>query len=158
MSWWAHYTRGSADEEIGGRRVPRAWDQRHAFAFGLGYVLRDRWSFSVAGTYRSGRPTTAIGAKTVEQPDGSVEVVPVPGPRNQERLPVFHRLDLQVSRLIPLRRMRFRLYVDVTNVYGHDNPIPGYQVTRLPDGHLDVLPVERFALPRIVTLGLNWTF
>ena len=36
--------------------------------------------------------------------------------------------------------------------------IPGFDISGAPDGELPVESVDRFGMPRLVRLGLNWTF
>ena len=47
--------------------------------------------------------------------------LPLDGPRNGERLPAFHQLDLRVDRRWVLRRAVASVYLDIQNVYNRQN-------------------------------------
>ena len=67
----------------------------------------------------SGTPyTPVIGAAVVP---GSQFAIPVFGPANSERFPVFHQLDLRVDKRWVLHRVTIAAYVDVQNVYNRVN-------------------------------------
>ena len=42
-------------------------------------------------------------------------------PRNGDRLPTFHQLDLRVDKRWVYRRVSINAYLDVLNVYNHQN-------------------------------------
>lgn len=158
LSWWASYARASVEDEIDGERVPRSWDQKDTFNFGLSYRPSPLWSLNVAGIYHSGWPTTAVRAVAVSSPEGSPEIQPILGPRNAERFAAYHRLDLKVSRHVPLRRGRLTLFVEVLNLYDRQNPccVDEFRFTPLADGGVRTTRKEDFWLGRLPTLGVVW--
>ncbi|MEE8111296.1 MAG: TonB-dependent receptor, partial [Acidobacteriota bacterium] len=160
FSWWAGYTLASVEDEIDGDWIPRSWDQRHTLDLGLHFRLGESWNFGVTGSYHSGRPTTQMTAETAELPDGTLEIVPVLGPRNAERYPAFHSMDLRVDRIFPFRQMDFRLFLNITNIYGRRNIccVESFDYTVQPDGSVLVDPREVFGLPSLISFGLTWTF
>ena len=156
LGWWAHYALGTTEDEIDGAWAPRSWDQRHTVGFGVSYRLRRWWELGLAGTFHSGRPTTSVRVEDVVFPDGSPGFAPALGERNGQRLPAFHRVDLRASRLLQLKRMQFRFFLDIANVYNQANPTGIYQLDVTPDGELTVR--ETSGLPRITRFGVNWRF
>lgn len=160
FGWWAAYTLASVEDRIDGRMVPRGWDQRHTLNLGVSFRKADRWSISVTGLYHSGWPTTAVHAESTPNPDGSLTILPVLGPRNAERYPSFHRLDLQVSRHIRLTRGSLKVVLEVINLYGRDNVccVEDLRFSPQPDGSVRVERKEGFWLQQVPSLGLVWEF
>lgn len=159
-SWWASYVYASVEDEIDGVDVPRSWDQEHTFTLDLDYRLSPKWDFHASWLYHSGWPTTEVTAELVERPDGSQEIVRMLGPRNAERLPAFHRLDLRLSRAVPTKRGTFKLFLEVFNVYDRDNVCCfddiNYFVQR--DGSVRVVKEEENWLPILPSFGFSWEF
>ena len=63
---------------------------------------------------------TARTAGVFNGEDGTY--LPLDGPIRGERLPAFHQLDLRVDKRWVLRRVMMNLYLDVQNIYNHQNP------------------------------------
>jgi hypothetical protein len=158
VSWWAGYARSSSEDEIEGDTVPRTWDQKHALNFGLNYRPTPRWTFDLAGIYHSGWPTTGVRAETAELADGSLAIQPILGPRNGERFSDYHRLDLRISRHVPLDRGRLTFYVEVLNLYDQQNTccVDDFEFTPRPDGSVRVDAEEAYWLGRVPNLGIVW--
>ncbi len=120
-TWWLNYAYASSEDSIDGRWVPRLFDQRHSINVDLDLRLREHWRLNLAWRYHSGWPTTPLTLGTVEDEEGETRFVPVLGPLNSERLPVYHRLDLRASRRWQLDRTAVDLFVDVQNLYDRAN-------------------------------------
>jgi hypothetical protein len=114
-SWWASYTWARADDDVDGEWVPRSWDQRHTVGFDVNFRPNAKWNFNLGGIYHTGWPTTAVLAEWTTGPDGSPAIHVYPGPRNQERLPYYLRIDARASRDFRLRRGSFSLYLEIMN-------------------------------------------
>ena len=86
--------------------------------------------FRVGGTYSyvTGRPfTPVVGTERME----SGALLPVDGPVGGERLPAYHRLDLQVSYFWPFNRQQnVVVYAALNNVLDRANAV---DVTYSPD-------------------------
>ncbi|MEE9229690.1 MAG: TonB-dependent receptor [Acidobacteriota bacterium] len=158
FSWWANYALASVEDEIDGEWVPRSWDQRHAFNFGLNLRPNPKWTINLAGIYHSGWPTTAVGAEVVEDEDGLLEAELFLGPRNAERFSDYYRLDTKVSRHIPLKTGRLTFYVEVLNVFNQLNPccVDDVDAELRPDGSVRVIRDEEYGLERLPTFGIIW--
>ncbi|MBZ5715372.1 TonB-dependent receptor [Nannocystis pusilla] len=100
----------------GGRR-PGDFDQRHNLTLVASLKLGRGWQ--IGGRFRlvSGQPYTPVV--------GSIEYegafVPIRGLQNSARFPPFHQLDIRVDRRWIYKRVSFLAYLDVLNVYNHQN-------------------------------------
>ena len=108
--------------------------------------------FQLGGRLRiiSGSPETQVlGARYLAQSDS---YVPIYGPVNSSRLPLFHQLDLRVDKVWTWDAWQLDLYLDVLNVYNHRS-IEGTQYS------YDYSQSARFrGLPILPTLGLKGSF
>jgi len=98
-------------------RYPADFDQRHNLAVIASVKLPRGWQ--VGGRFRlvSGTPyTPLLGAVQYE---GTFQAIS--GVYNSARFPPFHQLDLRVDRRWILRRASVTGYLDVQNVYNHNN-------------------------------------
>ena len=78
------------------------------------------WGVSLAHRFATGRPFTPIVSATFDAQTGVWE--PVYGAPNAERLPSFQRLDLSLSRLVPLPRQRLLvLFAAANNLFDRKN-------------------------------------
>ncbi|PCC71907.1 TonB-dependent Receptor Plug Domain [Nannocystis exedens] len=103
-------------------RVPSDFDQRHNLVVLVGYKLPRRWS--IAGRFRlvTGLPFTPfIGSINTDGSWAFNPNTPVYGAPNSARMAVFHQLDLRVDRTWILQRCVVGAYLDVMNVYNHQN-------------------------------------
>ncbi len=121
LGWWVNYTWSSTEDEIGGDRSPRRFDQAHAVNLDLDWRITDRWTLNLAWRYHTGWPTTPLGLVPELDEDGEAVFVPVAGRRNSTRLPDYHRLDLRASRTWTLRTGTLGFFVDVQNAYDRGN-------------------------------------
>lgn len=119
--WWVNYAYASTEDEIGGRRIPRLFDQTHAVNLDLDVRAGEHWRVNLAWRYHTGWPTTPLGLREVLDDEGDVEFVPVLGRLNSERLPSYHRLDVRASRRWQLRSLSLDVFVDVQNLYNRKN-------------------------------------
>jgi hypothetical protein len=160
LSWRAAYALATAEDRISGSWVPRSWDQRHTFNFNLNYRRGERWEMSLAGVYHTGWPMTDVRAEQVQDPDGSLVIQPILGPRNSLRYPPYHRLDLKVTRRFQVGGGTLGLYLDVTNLYGRRNVCCVRDLEYLPqaDGGVRVERTEGFWLRQLPIVGLTWDF
>ncbi len=120
---WAAYTlmrsqaRTPETPVTPGGVTPGSFDQRHNLVLVASYALPR--NFRIGGRFRlvSGAPFTPIvGSVSVD-----MGVEPLLGGTNSARFPVFHQLDLRLDKSWVLRRSVVLAYVDVQNVYNHEN-------------------------------------
>jgi hypothetical protein len=136
-----------------GRSVPRSWDQEHAVGAGVTY-RGSAWDLSLAGSWHSGWPTTAVELATL----GPLPLVST-GPRNAGRLGDYLRFDLRVARRFEFESGdRLSVFLELSNLANRRNDCcVEYQ---LEDGggmpYLDVAAVK--SLPLVPSIGLVWSF
>ena len=134
--------------------MPRSWDQTHTLKAGLSWN-REAWDFSLAGEVHTGWPTTRLAGTMVGLPGGGEALELEVSPRNAFRYPVFHTLDLRVSREFDVARGDLTAFLEVTNLYDRANPCcTEYSLN--PDGSL--ASVETRWLPLLPSLGVVWRF
>jgi hypothetical protein len=158
-AWWASYAWARAEDDVDGEWVPRSWDQRHTVSFDVNFRPSQKWNFNLGGIYHTGWPTTAVLADWTAAPDGSPAIHVYPGPRNQERLPYYLRIDARASRDFPLRRGSFSLYLEVMNLLNRENlwRPESFWVSLNPDGSLTVEHDREAFVSLIPSLGIRWT-
>lgn len=121
LAWWANYGYATTVDVIAGKEVPRQIDQRHTLNLDVNFQLSRHWDLNLAWRFHTGRPTSPVFLEEREDEDGEVELVPVLGPLNSQRLPSFHRLDLRISRKWQGSRGRLTFFSDVQNLYNRRN-------------------------------------
>ena len=120
-----------------------------------------RWNFGSGLPYtrpRAGYSTftygIADGRLSFEQPADSPAISIVPGARNAERYPAYHRLDISVRKTYVKSWGRITPYVDVLNVYNRRNPLFYFY-------EFDGVPPTRSGVsmfPLLPTLGAEISF
>jgi outer membrane receptor protein involved in Fe transport len=160
LSWWASYVLARAEDHIDGSWQPRSWDQRHALTLGLNLSLAHNWTFSVAGIYRSGWPTTPASGEISVNEDGEPEVEPVLGTRNSARYSPYARVDLRIGKLFAATYGQLTLYLEVINLTNRKNVwcTEAVEFELEPDGSIAAVPEYRYWAPTIPTLGIGWQF
>jgi len=142
---WVSYTLSWTDRTFadinGGQTFPFRYDRRHNASIVLNYSPTDRWTFTVAWTYRTGEAITLPSSRFLMNdlagirstglsfdPNGGVLfnpglIVPVYQERNSFRMPDYHRLDLSVTyNFKPKKHFEHSLNFSVYNAYNRANP------------------------------------
>jgi len=121
---WIGYTYSRAfiqtDGVNSGQIYPAFYDRPHDVCINLSYNTNKHWAFSANWMLLSGAAiTTPIGFYSYNGYS-----VPVYGHKNNDRLPVYHRLDLSVTYNIskPNNRFQHSLILTLYNAYGRYNP------------------------------------
>jgi outer membrane receptor protein involved in Fe transport len=155
FSWWVSYTWSSVEDEIDGTTQRRSWDQAHLFTGGIAW-RNDRWELSLAGTYQTGWPTTAVEL---------VELEPMPlietGGRNAQRLSGYRTLDARVARRFPMESAGvLTVFLEVNNLLNWTNDCcVEYEVDDEDAEEGPVLDLQKLHyLPTVPTLGFTWRF
>jgi hypothetical protein len=161
FQWWASYVYSEVEERVAGRDQKRWFDQPHALTINVNYKPSPRWNLNGAWLYHTGWPTTKVTAELVDGPGGP-EVVPSVGPFYDERLSVYHRLDVRASYTKEFPRSRLVFFLDVQNLYGRKNQ-SGSEYDEdsfivLPDDTVLVKPDEEEWLGIMPSFGVSWEF
>ena len=158
FNWNASYALARAEENVAGRAVPRARDQRHTFYADASYAPSPAWRFSAAWQFHTGWPTTPFTYSLVTLTNGRRVTVRSAGPAYSARLPDYHRLDLRATRLWKLKRSEIRAYLDVFNAYDHVNSYGNIRDVTVQGTQLTVSPRPRELLPFLPSVGATWDF
>lgn len=103
-----------------GNWYPFKFDRRHDFSLSAVVNLNDKWKFSTNWVYMTGQAVT-LPVAWVE--DISSELTPVYIGRNQQRMPVYHRLDVAFLNSYVTKHGRDATFaVGVYNAYARRNP------------------------------------
>jgi outer membrane cobalamin receptor len=114
-----------------GKTYPAFYDRPNDLSVTMSYHLKERWRFSANWILASGAAiTTPAGFYYFNGYS-----VPVYGDKNNDRLPVYHRLDLSVSYAFskPENRYQHSLAITLYNAYGRNNPF-SVSFNRMQDG------------------------
>ncbi len=158
VDWWLNYSLSSADDEADGVKIPRSWDQENSLT---GSVVwhGNYWTFSAVARYRSGWPRTNLVTTPIFDDAGNVIGFDSDfSSRNQKRYKDYSRLDVRLSRAVPLRRSEFTYYFEILNVLNTKNEccVPDFV---LDDGAVvSVSPNINDFLPFFPSFGFVWTF
>jgi hypothetical protein len=154
----AMYALSSSKHRIDGVWVPRARDQRHAFATDVSWASQNGWRFSAAWQWHSGWPRTPVNLR-VDTLGNNLRVAREWGTYNTARLPSYHRMDIRASRQFNTRRGRVLLFLDVYNLYGRENARSlSYYVENIVNGKVITAHGIDGLLPRIPSFGVQWEF
>lgn len=158
MDWWLNYTWSKAEDVIDSVEVPRSWDQRHAVIASLTWT-GEKWSFSATARYRSGWPRTPLLATGVFDADGNlVGVNSNLSQRNTDSLDNYARLDLRLSRYVPLARGSFEYYFELFNMFDADNQCCVTHHDLVIGQTVSAAPEFDDFLPRFPSFGFIWRF
>ncbi len=161
LSGWVSYTYGVSARRQEGEGYYPPQDRRHTIN-AVASWRHDRWTLGGHFGYGSGLPyTDVVGqfrkwrydparGEWVPPSDPS----PASGKRNASRYPVYHRLDLSLSRTFGGTRFQFMPYLQVVNTYNRGNVF-----TYIFDYENDP-PLRRSAsqLPLLPTFGFQFRF
>ena len=129
-------------------------DRPHSLTVFVSYDTRKRWSFAANWILLSGAAITT----PVSFYDYNGYVVPVYEAKNNDRLPVYHRLDLSANfRLNKKETARYKhsLILSLYNVYGRNNPyFLSFNRMIDPDGDY-IVPADHLKPQERVTATLS---
>jgi len=159
LNWWGSYAFAFAEDQIGGKTVPRNFDQRHTVYLDFNYRPNPKWRLNWAWQYHSGWPYTEATFKRVALNNGGFSYDLVYGPRHSARLPAYHRFDVRVNRYFDAGKGRLAVFLEMINLYNRTN-------VRTYEYNLDVQPNGQFVstrhvekwLPLLPSIGLSWEF
>lgn len=104
LTGWFAYTLSNSEQRTPGRTTvetgingarwyPTAYDKTHDLSLTASYDFNKKWDFNMNFVYQTGLPTTYPTA----QYRFENLTIPVYSPRNSNRLPAYHRLDLSAT-------------------------------------------------------------
>jgi TonB family protein len=141
---WLAYTLSRSE------RRPQPGDEWELFGFDQTHILTligvvklpKGWQAGARFRLVSGNPNTPVVGSVYDAAGDFYQAIS--GPSNSERIPTFHQLDLRVDKRWTWKRVSLTLYVDVQNVYNHQNTefwIYSYDFSgRRPVASLPIIP------------------
>jgi hypothetical protein len=146
-------------------RYRAAWDRPHDLSLYLSYNISDRWTVSMNWLYMTG---FAFSSPTsFYQYNGYT--VPIYEKKNNDRLPDYHRLDINTEIRLNKRPRRYshRIRFTLFNLYNRTNPIAvNFNKTLNPNGD-PVVPGNLYPAPELFATqkylyglvpSINYTF
>ncbi|MDB4125699.1 TonB-dependent receptor [Candidatus Marinimicrobia bacterium] len=135
LTGWLSYTLSYATKEIDGKIYYTNWDRTHVANYLGNYKLSNapiadfipflkKWEFNWKFTYQSGQAYTPILGYYLEDISESPETIwrTIPGGRNSERYPAYHRLDLGMTRDFKIgKKIKGNYFIQVINAYNRKN-------------------------------------
>ncbi|MBC8214156.1 MAG: TonB-dependent receptor [Candidatus Marinimicrobia bacterium] len=136
------------------------WDRRHEFKSMVNWEINKKWSLGSVFQFGDGYPyTKMLGTYPYWEPGNEDPTYQqIPGTRNNERLPNYHRLDVSLTRHFTNSWFDGDFYLNIINIYNHRN-IEGvyWDTDSLDDGE----PAEKDELkmlPILPTIGFRINF
>jgi len=128
LSGWASYTLAWNERRFAGinrgKWFPHQYDRRHEFSLTGSYQISKQWTASANFVFTTGNAFTAPSYLAVIYYDPLVpSFAPIFTGKNNRRGPVYHRLDISMSKsYISKRGLESNWAFGVYNTYAHNNP------------------------------------
>ena len=148
---WGSYTVSSVTDDVGGRDIPRSWDQRQAASIGIAWT-GEHVSASLLLAWHSGWPRTPLSILSATHSNPAYLVI---GARNSASWPAYFSADLRVSRTVPLRAGELSLWVEAANLTDQANQCCVDLNAVGPDNQ-QPSPTDKVWSPRSVNVGIEW--
>lgn len=116
-------------EDTKGKLVSSSWDNRHFGTVTVGKTFGKNWQAGLRWSLAGGNPYTPYdqatsGLRSVW--DINHRGIPDYSKLNEEKLPVFHQLDLRIDKQFNFKRWSLALFMDIQNVYASSVPVISY--------------------------------
>ena len=123
LNGWCGYTYSTSIKYINGVEYLTNWDRTHVLHLIGNYYFSPKLEFNLKWSYQTGQPYTPILGYYAEKYPSSPETVfrTIPGERNIRRYPLYHRLDLGLTRHFELKSTKFDIFIQVINAYNQQN-------------------------------------
>lgn len=144
-TWWLGLAWTEARDSVGGRQVPRSWDQTWAATAGMDWS-RGSWRFGAVAAAHRGWPTTRLLESEL-------------GARNGARFPTRATLDLRAEYRKPLAIGSIAYTFELTNAVNVGNTCC-YELMANDDGSGVVTFTTNTSdwLPLVPSVGVLWEF
>ena len=161
LDWQLSYVHARVIDTLRGVDAPGRFDRPHSLRLDAAYRTPWKWDLRLIWTGYSGRPTTPLAGKATVDADGGLSFEPVFGAFNSNRLPTYHRLDLQAHRRWSLWRLQLDAYLGIENLYDHDN-VRGLSTDFVfdlaPSGEVTVAAEPELGRGRSASFGIRLGF
>jgi hypothetical protein len=161
--WSVSYALASSTDEIGGRTVPRSFDERHAVHADWSlHPANQSWRLSVGGLWHSGWPYTptllTVDTLASSPKELSIATSRTPGELNSMRLRSYHRVDVRWTKYFHTASGRLSVFGEVYNLLGTENPRGFWRDATVKDRQVQLTTGEIHQWPRLPVAGFSWQF
>jgi hypothetical protein len=163
MDWSGSYALASSIDTIGGKAVPRRFDQRHTVHFD--WALRPKseaWRLTVGAIWHTGFPytPTIISVDTLSETATRLNVFAKwsPGELHSLRLPDYRRIDMRWTRYFDTARGRVAFFGEVYNLFNSSNPRGYFKEFFISGRQLNLVEGELKQISRLPVVGMSWEF
>lgn len=158
---WLGYTLAWTDRTFpelnDGRSFPPRYDRRHDISLVLNYTLSNRWEFTAVWVYGTGQAFTfPVAQYQLDDREYYPSTRLLYSERNGERLPAYHRLDLNFSYAFKWFDWDWKASINLYNTYNRMNPYSRYLDRNWRSDHWELKQLTLF--PLLPTFGLSFVF
>jgi len=127
MFFQVSYSLSKAEKDVGGKIVIPRYDIRNILNIMISFDAGKNWGFNAAWSFNTGMPFTPIAGfydrLEISPTSLNSNYIPVTywADRNIGRLPVYHRLDLSITKSFEVGITKFTVGANVINVYNRKN-------------------------------------
>ena len=128
LTGWIAYTTSYSIKEMNEQIYYTNWDRRHVLNvvgnLKIKQSLLSGWDFNWKFTYQTGQAFTPIKGYYLENLQSNEFPISrtIPGGRNSDRYPAYHRLDLGLSKEFKLnKKVKGKFFVQIINAYNRKN-------------------------------------
>jgi len=148
-SGWVNYSWSEVTDVIGGVRVPRSWDQKHAAAAGFAWRSTP-WLWSVDASWHTGWRRNQLDLVSLDPPQLQLLAL------NSRTWPAYLSLDTRLTWSHPLPWGAVELFGEIDNVTNHANPC--CTDVQFAQGTISPLLEHTTSvwLPRFALVGATW--
>ena len=123
INGWVNYTYSVSRKLFNDMEYYTNWDRTHVLNILGNYQISKKWDFNFKWTFQTGQPYTPIlGYYTEIFPPSQNTYEVIPGGRNSERFPNYHRLDIGAVRHYNYKGYKIDLFIQLINAYWRNNP------------------------------------
>ena len=79
----------------------------------------------------------------------------IEGEKNSARVPLYHRLDIKLSRELPKLPLHPHMYIEILNVYNRQN---AYNLVQFEDRDGEIVTGQSTGIPFIPLIGIGGRF
>jgi hypothetical protein len=163
VDWSASYALASSMDSIGGRLVPRAFDQKHAVHLDWSvHPKSNAWRLSIGAVWHSGWPYTPTNVFIDTLADTptrfSFSVRKTPGDINSLRLRSYRRIDMRWTRYFDRAGGRVSMFGEVYNLFDTINARGIWKTVNASGRRVIVSTGEITQWPRLPIAGFTWEF
>ena len=163
FSGWLTYALASCRKQQGTDTMMYwdTYDRRHSLNFVLDKTFGTDWSVTATFHLNTGAPYTPLlytqnpnGVGGADLNHGHSPFVIV-GEKNSARVPLYHRLDIKLSRELPKLPLHPHMYIEILNVYNRQN---AYNLIQFEDQNGEIVTGQSTGIPFIPLIGIGGRF